>query len=41
MFNIWLKSFEFECIKNLSKINDIAGVMDDISGVFAGVDDDG
>ena len=33
MFEIWLKSDEFEGIKNPSKI-------DDISGILAGVDDD-
>ena len=33
MFKIWLKSVEFEGIKNPSKI-------DDISRVLAGVDDD-
>ena len=33
MFKIWLKSDEFEGIKNPSKI-------DDISRVLAGVDDD-
>ena len=32
MFKIWLKSVEFEGIKNLSKIDDIAAVV-------AGIDD--
>ena len=36
MFKIWLKSVEFEGIKNPFKESKI----DDIFGVFAGVDDD-